>query len=471
MAYYAWKSYKCSLDPFVLLEQLRGEPYSFLLESSLVQGAGAGRFSFLGSDPFEVHTISTAAQLGGLAACLDRYRIRPAAQPVPFMAGALGYIGYEAGAWFEPFPEAPGRDDTDIPPALFCCYNTVVAIDHWEQRVYVIAHGAPEKDTTRGRLLCERNMRKVQQALRRSEVPVRRRSPVPRAAGGTLLREDRGQEEFCRAVTRAKEYIARGDIYQVNLTQRFEGTSRSDSWSVYARLRELSPSAFGAFFDAGSFQVISSSPEGFLRLRRGVISTRPMKGTRSRGDGERQDAALREELLESDKDRAELTMIVDLLRNDLGKICQYGSVHVPVLRELETYATVYQTTATVQGLLRPSVRLPEILAACFPGGSITGCPKLRAGQIIAELETHRRSLYTGSLGYFSFCGNMDMNILIRTILKKSDRVYFGSGSGIVADSDPLKEYAETLTKARALREALGERCSDDSLSGREVCSL
>jgi para-aminobenzoate synthetase component 1 len=262
------------------------------------------------------------------------------------------------------------------------------------------------------------------------------------------------KEGYIQAIKKAKDYIRKGDIYQVNLSQRFKTQTTYLASEIYENLRKISPSFFSAFLDCGDFQILSSSPEGFLRLDKDYVLTRPMKGTRPRSLDKNLDKRLKKELLKSPKDKAELMMIVDLERNDLGKVCNYYSVKVESLRSLEEYSTVFQTTATIKGILHKDKDRIDLIKACFPGGSITGCPKVRAMEIIEELEPNPRGIYTGSLGYLSFSGNMDLNILIRTILKKEDKVYFGVGGGIVADSQPENEYAETLVKAKAMMQAL-----------------
>ncbi|MBI5144972.1 MAG: aminodeoxychorismate synthase component I [Candidatus Omnitrophica bacterium] len=273
----------------------------------------------------------------------------------------------------------------------------------------------------------------------------------------TELKSSFTQEDYLAAVKKAKEYIKRGDIYQVNLSQEFRAQTDLSAFEIYERLRKKSPSCFSAYFGGRDFEILSSSPERFLKLEADLVFTRPMKGTRPRGENTREDKALKKELLNSPKDKAELTMIVDLERNDLGRVCSYNSIKVEALRELEEYATVFQTTANISGRLHKDKDRIDLLRACFPGGSITGCPKIRAMEIIDELEPQRRSIYTGALGYLSFSGGMDFNILIRTILKKGKEIYFGTGGGIVADSQPQAEYRETLVKAKAMTEAINGR--------------
>lgn len=255
------------------------------------------------------------------------------------------------------------------------------------------------------------------------------------------------RQQFCAAVRRAKDYIAAGDIYQVNLSQRFQCASTAPAPEVYLALRAANPAPYCAYLDLGDAQILSSSPECFLKIDGRQVVTRPIKGTRPRAT----DPA---ELLASPKDNAELLMITDLERNDLGRVCAYGSVHVPELVRVESYATVHHLVATVAGTLRPGVSHVDCVRACFPGGSITGAPKIRAMQIIDELEPHARGVYTGAIGYFGFAGQTHFNIAIRTVVQQGRRLTFHAGGGIVADSEPDAEYAETLAKAQGIFNAL-----------------
>jgi para-aminobenzoate synthetase component 1 len=261
---------------------------------------------------------------------------------------------------------------------------------------------------------------------------------------------------YLDAVTRVRDYIVAGDIFQANLSQRFQAPLTEPAFDLYARLRRGNPAAFAAYLDFGDVRVMSASPERFLRLDANGrhVETRPIKGTRPRGLGPMHDAALGRALSESDKDRAENVMIVDLLRNDLSRVCRPGTVRVPELFALEQHPTVHHLVSTVVGELDPAADAIDLLRAAFPGGSITGAPKVRAMEIIAELEPSQRGVYCGSIGYLSTTGAMDTNIVIRTYLALRGRVYFQAGGGIVADSDPELEYRETLDKARALIGAL-----------------
>ena len=284
--------------------------------------------------------------------------------------------------------------------------------------------------------------------------------PIEACGGDNLvlsskhLRSNFTRPEYLRSVRRILEHIKRGDVYQVNLSQRFEydlEKTRSPI-EIYKRLRRVSSFNFGGYLDCGNFQIMSGSPERFIRLENNRVLTSPMKGTRPRGRNFIDDQNKRDELLKSRKDKAELLMITDLERNDLGRVCGYGSVRVKNMRALEKYKTVFQTTSTVEGLLRKDKNAFDLLKACFPGGSVTGCPKIRAMKIIEALEPNHRGVYTGAFGYMSFSHrHMDFNILIRTLVKIRDKIYFHAGSGIVADSIPREEYEETLVKAKAMR--------------------
>lgn len=273
-----------------------------------------------------------------------------------------------------------------------------------------------------------------------------------------VIRSNFTQAEYLAAVERAKDYIAAGDIYQVNLSQRFSAPVNQPPETLYALLRQASPVSFGAYLHCGDFQVLSASPERFLCFwpDSRLVETRPIKGTRPRGATPEEDRDFASALLQSEKDRAELLMIVDLERNDLGRVCEIGSVRVPELVRLESYANVHHLVATVRGTLRREMDAVDLLQACFPGGSITGAPKIRAMKIIDLLEPTSRGVYTGAMGYIGFDGGMDLNIAIRTGVVKDGVAYFHAGGGVVADSDPLAEYQETLTKARGWFAALGQ---------------
>ncbi len=453
MAYYILKSYKLKLDPFEIFCALKEKRNHFFLDSSLNTGP-LGRYSFLGLEPFHILKTRHKDPFLRLREALGRYKISLPKNNLPFLGGAVGYLSYDLGLALEKKVEARVKADTGIPDCFFAFYNKAVIIDHLKKLLYIFSAGFPESGYRTGKLLCEENFKKIYALISR----IHPQKPGAEKGGcknrRTALKSNFSKEEYLAAVKKAKQYIKEGDIYQVNLSQEFSARINFSAFEIYKRLRQVSPSYFSAYLDCADFQVLSSSPERFLCVKDNIVTTRPMKGTRPRAKDKSEDKRFKKELLASIKDRAELMMIVDLERNDLGRVCAYNSVRVDALRNLEEYNTVFQTTASITGRLYKDKDRIDLLRACFPGGSITGCPKIRAMEIIDELEPHRRSVYTGCLGYLSFNGNMDFNILIRTILKKDNTVKFGVGGGIVADSVPEEEYRETLVKARAMKEAI-----------------
>ncbi len=320
-------------------------------------------------------------------------------------------------------------------------YDWVLSQDHETGQTWLITTGLPSGSLE----AAYRRRDQVLDWLNRPSLP-----DAP--ASGTLrprLRSNVGKARYLDLVQRAKAYIAAGDIYQVNLSQRLEGEWQGDPWTLYRRLREVSPVAYAAYLGVPEGAVLSASPERFLRLDGRRIDTRPIKGTRPRGTAAGADAALAAELLASEKERAENVMIVDLLRNDLGRVAEIGSVQVPHLFRLEGYSNVWHLVSTVTGRLRPELDAVDLLRACFPGGSVTGCPKIRSMEIIEELEPVRRAVYCGAIGYLSFSGAMDTSIVIRTLVLSNGRVQLQVGGAVVADSDPEREYAESLAKAQS----------------------
>ena len=398
-----------------------------------------------------------------------RHQGSPVAGAPPFQCGAAGYIGYDWGATLERLP-APRYDDLGIPDVVLGIYDWVIAWDHAAGRAWIMSSGFPELGSTRrqraeARLASVRHVLAAPQPVtvadtrgvsatrppsRSAEAPS---FPMPDVDGAekTALRSSFTRTAYREAVSRVREYILAGDIFQANISQRLEAPLTDTPWRLYRRLRALNPAPFAAYLDFDGIIVASASPERFLKLdetRR--VETRPIKGTRPRGVGPEHDFALGVALTESTKDRAENLMIVDLLRNDLSRVCAPGSVRVPELFGLEHHATVHHLVSTVTGGLAGDADMFDLLRATFPGGSITGAPKIRAMEIIAEIEPSRRGVYCGAIGYLSSTGALDTSIVIRTYLALGNRVYFSVGGGIVADSDPEDEYRETLHKARAL---------------------
>ena len=448
--------------------KLLAQPYSFFLDSADGNYVGS-RYSFLGCDPFLVFTCSgdaiTLTQNGHqeyfkqdpflfLKKLMAGFRISSEGESLPFIGGAVGYFGYDMGRLIEKIP-ACSSDDITMPDCCLGFYCTVIAIDHHREKVWVIASGLPEKTPSAQSNKAQADMATLMALLASEDAGYTAAAQAQTDESPKELQADFDRQSYCKAIVTAKSYIAQGDIYQVNLSQRFSCAASVSPLALYLRLRAISPAPFACFFNAGDHCIISSSPERFLRISGKAVETRPIKGTRPRGATAAQDRKMRDELLASGKDRAELIMIVDLERNDLGRVCCYGSVHPAELITLETHPIVHHLVATIKGELAPACDHIDCLRACFPGGSITGAPKIRAMEIIEELEPCRRKIYTGSFGYLGFNEETDLNILIRTVLHVNGWYYFHVGGGIVADSDPDMEYDETLHKARGIMQALG----------------
>jgi para-aminobenzoate synthetase component 1 len=427
-----------------------GADHLAFLDSALA-GGRLGRFSILAWEPGVVlrtrgrrlewrrdgrWTAETGSPFEALRSVLSSgRRERPRGCPIPFIGGGIGYLSYDLCHFVERLPSS-AEDDLGLPELYFGFYDRALVYDHGQGRWW-LSLGRPGP---RGA-----DERAVRAAL--ESEPVKAGAPEP----GAAVRSNFTRGDYERAIARAIEYIGAGDIFQVNLSQRFAAPWRAGAAALYARLRALNPAPFAAYLGFEGAAVASSSPERFLQVEGRHVETRPIKGTRPRGATEQEDRALAEELLASEKDRAELTMIVDLERNDLGRVCRYGSVRVPERLVLEGYETVYHLVATVVGDLHGGRDMVDLLRATFPGGSITGAPKVRAMEIIDELEPTRRSVYTGSVGYIGFDGRADLNIAIRTVILRGETAYYQAGGGIVADSRPALEYEETLHKARAFR--------------------
>jgi len=372
---------------------------------------------------------------------------------LPFpLGGCFGYWGYDLKNFTE--PKLPHRtvNDLELPDCHVGFYDSLTVFDHQLGRVFVVSTGL-RPDGSRSEARAREQLQFWQAALQTEPpgLPPRESVAAP-ATGGVVSNQTRA--DFMAAVERARDYIRAGDIYQVNLSQRLAAACPCSGWELFQRLTAVSPAPFAAFFDGGDFQIASSSPELFLRLSGAHIRTRPIKGTRPRDADPARDARLAYELQTSPKELAELVMITDLLRNDLGKVCEFGSVQTPELARLERFAQVQHLVSTVEGRLRPEVTHFAALAACFPGGSITGAPKFRAMEIIDELEPVARGPYTGCHGYLGFNRESQLSISIRTAVCRGGTAYFSTGAGIVADSIPAAEYEETLAKAAGFLAAL-----------------
>ena len=477
-----------ALTPESLARRLRGEPGLVLLRS---QGGGEhARYSYLTCRPFLTFRSSGSScelydpvarsrvwQFGNpwsaMEDLMSRYELLDQVD-LPFpLGGCFGYWGYDLKDFLEPKLTRRAGLRLEMPDCQAGFYDSLVAFDHVLGRAWVVSTGLA-RDGTRSKARALVATRFWQSVIEEAEsmgdapsvAPQGRAQRLQEAMQEAMGRRkclmakpmptsDMGREDYIAAVRVAQEYIRQGHIYQVNLSHALSSRCSLAPWELFEALTMVSPAPFAAFLDAGSFHLVSSSPERFLRMSGRQIETRPIKGTRPRSADPFRDAQLSFELQTSPKETAELVMITDLLRNDLGKVCEYGTVQTPELMRLEKFAQVQHLVSTVKGRLREEVSHLSAFAACFPGGSITGAPKFRAMEIIDELEQYRRGAYTGCMGYLGFNRESQMNILIRSAIVKDGKAIFQVGAGIVADSDPEMEYAETLSKAQGFLTAMG----------------
>lgn len=462
--------------PWAVARKLAHLPHLLFLDSA-DKHPDRGRYSYVSADPqrFYRQSVPTGKhaparlKAWGIFDLLAR-EAREVAEPrlpglPPFQGGFAGLFGYNLCRQFENIPE-PRFDEFGVPDIAFGQYRWVVAFDHEQNRAWIIgAVNSARQSATKQRRI-ERCVRELPDLLRSptrgpgltsepAPAPLAPQFPLPGFPGVTSNFDRVGYEA---AVRRAVGYVHAGDVFQVNLSQRLLAPLAEHPLELYGRLRDRNPAPFAAYFDLGDFQILSASPERFLRVYPdGEVETRPIKGTRPRGSTPSEDAELVRDLTTNAKDRAENVMIVDLLRNDIGKACEYGSVKVPRVCEVESFRFVHHLVSEVRGKLREGVGPLDLLAGAFPGGSVTGAPKVRAMEIIAGLEPTARGPYCGCLGWIGFDGAMDTNILIRTFTAGRGWVQFPVGGGIVADSDPAREYEETLHKAAGLLRALDAR--------------
>ena len=439
--------------------------YAFLLES-VEGGEHVGRYSFLGKDPFLIVRARggrTTLERGGVVSNSERSFIEtlrglmadfrsPFVPDLPrFTGGAVGFLGYGASSWFEPVLGDLGAGADGADDAGFMLFDTVLAFDHVRHRILIIANARITADDDLESLY-QFACAKIQFLERELE----RNLSQARTGGAPAVdvRSNHTRERFEENVRTAKEYIAAGDIYQVVLSQRFEADVKAEPFMVYRALRHVNPSPYMYFIRMGAVSVVGSSPEMLVRVEGTRVETHPIAGTRPRGRSNEEDLRLAEELKRNEKERAEHVMLVDLGRNDVGRVCEYGSVRVPQFMGLERFSHVMHLTSIVEGKLAADCDRLDALAACFPAGTVSGAPKVRAMQIIRELEPSGRGLYAGAVGYLDFAGNLDCCIAIRTIIMSRGKAYVQAGAGIVMDSNPTAEYEETRDKARALLRAL-----------------
>jgi para-aminobenzoate synthetase component 1 len=449
------------LTPLQVFECLAALPHVVYFDSALRSGK-LGRYSFVAADPFEwiEAKVGDADLFKGLEERLAFFQTASFPNLPPFQGGIAGLFSYDLNARLEKLP-SPRIVDFPIPALAVGLYDVVLAFDHQEKQAWIISQGFPEKESNSRRQHAERRLSFFKEQLTKQTAP--RCSKISAQAeniapehpiGLDQITSNMSAADYQRMIKRAVEYIHAGDVFQVNLAQRLLCPAQTDSVSLYRKLREKNPAPYAGFLDIGDWQICSSSPECFLQVRDRQVETRPIKGTRGRSSSPEADLFVGDELQLSEKDRAENVMIVDLMRNDISRVCTADSVHVAELCGVETYAHVKHLVSSVKGKLRDNVTNLDLLKACFPGGSITGAPKIRAMEIIAELEPTARGAYCGSLAYLGFDGQMDSSILIRTITAGAGWWQLPVGGGIVAQSDPLDEYRETWHKARGLLHAL-----------------
>ena len=439
--------------------------YAFLLES-VEGGEHVGRYSFLGKDPFLIlrgKNGETEIEKAGVTSKAEKPFVdtlrelmnsfqSPFVHGLPrFTGGAVGYLGYDTAAWFEPTTARAEANTSDRDDAGFMLFDTVLAFDHVQHRILLIANA---------RISGDEDLESLYQfacaKIEFLEGELDRALSLKRTTGGEALKlvSNFSQEGYESIVKKAKEYIAAGDVYQVVLSQRFEAEVGVDAFTVYRALRHVNPSPYMFFIRMGDRSIVGSSPEMLVRVEGRHAVTHPIAGTRPRGKTDEEDMRLAEELKRSEKEKAEHVMLVDLGRNDIGRVCDYGTVRVPTFMALERYSHVMHLVSVVEGQLAEGQDRLDALVSCFPAGTVSGAPKVRAMQIINELEPDRRGLYAGAVGYLDFAGNLDFCIAIRSILMEGGKAYIQAGAGIVADSNPTAEYEETKDKARAMLRAL-----------------
>ncbi|KXZ39733.1 para-aminobenzoate synthetase component 1 [Alkalithermobacter thermoalcaliphilus JW-YL-7 = DSM 7308] len=434
------------LNSFELFTIFKDDNHSFILDSA-IDKEKLGRYSIISANPFDIIKIKNSNQdpLKELRKKLSKYKIDNKTH-IPFIGGAVGYLSYDLCHYIENLPKT-ALDDVCIPDIYMGLYNWAIVVDHLKEEVYI---ATPDIDKDLEKKIIDEVTKRVLDAENNIDKICYEESLHDKIK----LKSNFKKEDYIKAINKIKNYIETGDVYQVNLTQRFEGEINVSDYEIYRDLRRISPAPFGALLRFDDAKILSNSPERFIKCVDKIIQTRPIKGTRPRGRTKKEDQMYKNELINSEKDKAELLMIVDLERNDLGKVCQIGSVKVPELFKLEEYSNVHHLVSTVIGKLKDECDAVDIIKATFPGGSITGAPKIRAMEIIDELEPNKRNVYTGSIGYIGFDGNLDFNIAIRTIVKKGEKIYFQVGGGITWDSNPNEEYEETLHKAKSIIKAL-----------------
>ncbi|VAX21578.1 Anthranilate synthase, aminase component [hydrothermal vent metagenome] len=441
--------------------------YSYLLES-VEGGEKWGRYTFLGAEPsivFEYTGDSVTVTENGksktfvaegdplfeLKKMMSRYNPVDLAGLPRFFGGAVGYLSYDSIRFFEKMPETT-VDELNVPDALFVITDTILIFDNISNTIKVVSNAHVDKEGPHEAY--EKATAKIDSLINRLKGPLPYFEVVKGDPEGARFKSVVEREVFERNVERCKEYIREGDIFQVVLAQRMEARLRVPPFQVYRALRRVNPSPYMFYLNFGEMKIVGASPESLVRVEEGVVEVRPIAGTRPRGKDKAQDDAMIEELMADEKELAEHIMLVDLGRNDVGRVSKGGSVHVTDLKMIEKYSHVIHIVSNVRGELENGMDSYDALRACFPAGTLSGAPKIRAMEIIEEMEKTRRGVYGGAVGYFSFSGNMDVAIAIRTLYIKGETAYLGVGAGIVADSVPATEFQETINKGMALMKAV-----------------
>jgi anthranilate synthase component 1 len=430
-------------------------PYSFLLES-VEGGERLARYSFIGTEPYTVLNTGTGPHdridpLIPIKAEMDKYRLIPIPDLPRFHGGGVGYLAYDIIRYFEPRVPEPPRDFLGLPEARFMFNDTLLVFDHLRHTIKVVSHIHLDGDPD---MAYREAIEKIDRIADRLSSPLEPPQATKPAGFSAPVSSNFTQEDYEAAVERAKEYIVAGDIIQVVPSQRLARKTDAHPFQIYRALRSINPSPYMYYLHLDDFYIVGASIETLVRVEDGSVVTHPIAGTRPRGGTAEEDASLEEELRSSEKQRAEHIMLVDLARNDVGRVSLPGTVQVTQLMDVERYSRVMHLVSHVAGELKPDLDAYNALRACFPAGTLSGAPKIRAMEIISELEGEKRGPYGGAVGYFSFSGNVDTAITLRTSLIKDGVAYVQAGGGVVADSTPEDEYHETLHKAGALLRAI-----------------
>lgn len=435
-------------------------PYSFLFES-VEGGERIGRFSFIGTEPYSVCSTGPGTNLGSIDPLiqiekeLNKYKLVPVPGLPPFDGGAVGYLSYDVVHYFEPRVPQPDSNPIGVPESLFMFMDSLLIFDHLEHNIKVVTHVLVDDDIETS---YNRAINKIDELVERLS------HPVPHKETKHDKCYDRPEQKeissnfsknaYMAMVNRIKDYIYAGDVIQTVPSQRLIRPTSASPFEIYRTLRTVNPSPYMYYLNLDNFQIVGASPEMLLQIQDGRIATHPIAGTRPRGKTHEDDLVLEKELIDNEKERAEHIMLVDLARNDIGRVSQTGSVHVPRLMGVDRYSHVMHLVSRVEGLLRPDYTIYDAMRACFPAGTLSGAPKIRAMEIISDVEQEQRGPYSGAVGYFSYAGNTDTALTIRTLVYKDGIAYIQAGGGIVFDSVPLAEYEETLHKAGALLKAI-----------------